>query len=193
MKKVSPLAAAGHSSAKSGPRSGRSRAPAARPAARKSAEKSNGITRVPSDDLVTNPASGDDLWTLLTEFALDMRRWWISTCYSLDLTPVQGMALRTLDPDAPVAMSALADNLACDASNVTGVVDKLEARGLIARQGAENDRRVKVLAVTERGRQVRRELLSRAAKAPPALAAMPKQTRPLLAGGLRAFLARSRS
>jgi MarR family transcriptional regulator, organic hydroperoxide resistance regulator len=129
----------------------------------------------------------------LTEFAMGMRHWWIATCYSLDLTPVQGMALRTLDPDAPMAMSVLADNLACDASNVTGVVDKLEARGLIARQGAENDRRVKVLAVTEKGRQVRRELLSRAAKAPPELAAMPKQTRLLLATGLRAFLARSRS
>jgi DNA-binding MarR family transcriptional regulator len=134
---------------------------------------------------------GDDLWPLLTEFALSMRGWWISTCYSLDLTPAQGMALRSLDPEAPLAMSALADTLACDASNVTGVVDKMEARGLIARQGAENDRRVKVLVVTEKGRQVRRELLSSAAKAPPEIAAMPKQTRSLLAAGLRAFLARS--
>src|SRR5688500_11768788 len=98
------------------------------------------------------------LWPLLTEFAFSLRGWWIATCYSLDLTPVQGMALRTLDPDAPLAMSALADTLACDASNVTGVVDKLEARGLIARQGAENDRRVKMLVVTEKGRQVRRQL-----------------------------------
>jgi DNA-binding MarR family transcriptional regulator len=136
-------------------------------------------------------SGGDDLWPLLTEFALNMRHWWISTCYSLDLTPAQGMALRSLDPDAPLAMSALADALACDASNVTGVVDKMEARGLIARQGAENDRRVKVLVVTEKGRQVRRELLSRAAEAPPEIAAMPKQTRSLLAAGLRAFLART--
>jgi len=134
--------------------------------------------------------NGDDLWPLLTEFALNMRGWWISTCYGLDLTPAQGMALRSLDPDVPLAMSALADTLACDASNVTGVVDKMEARGLIARQGAENDRRVKVLVVTEKGRQVRRELLSRAAKAPPELAALPRQTRSLLAAGLRAFLAR---
>lgn len=193
MKKVSPLAVTGQVSAKLGRLPDRSRAPAARRAAEKPREKSKGIGRVQSDNGAATTANGDDLWTLLTEFALDMRRWWISTCYSLDLTPVQGMALRTLDPDAPVAMSALADTLACDASNVTGVVDKLEARGLIARQGAENDRRVKVLAVTEKGRQVRRDLLSRAAKAPPELAAMPKPTRLLLAAGLRAFLARSRS
>jgi MarR family transcriptional regulator, organic hydroperoxide resistance regulator len=192
MKKVSPLAAAPQMATKTGRLPERSHAPAARRAPRNPGGKSNGIERVPSGSGAA-PADGDDLWTLLTEFALDMRRWWISTCYSLDLTPVQGMALRTLDPDAPVAMSALADNLACDASNVTGVVDKLEARGLIARQGAENDRRVKVLAVTEKGRQVRRELLSRASKAPPELAAMPKPTRLLLAAGLRAFLARSRA
>jgi DNA-binding MarR family transcriptional regulator len=135
---------------------------------------------------------GDDVWSLLTEFALSMRHWWISTCYSLDLTPVQGMALRTLDPASPVAMSALADTLACDASNVTGVVDKMEARGLIARQGAENDRRVKVLVVTEKGRQLRQDLLVRAAKAPPEIAAMPKQTRSMLAAGLRSFLSRPR-
>jgi DNA-binding MarR family transcriptional regulator len=149
--------------------------------------------QVSGDDKRSGQVSGgggDELWPLLTEFALSMRGWWISTCYGLDLTPAQGMALRSLDPDVPLAMSALADTLACDASNVTGVVDKMEARGLIARQAAENDRRVKVLVVTEKGRQVRRELLSRAAKAPPEIASIPKQTRSLLAVGLRAFLAR---
>ena len=134
----------------------------------------------------------DDLWPLLTEFALSLRGWWIGTCNGLDLTPVQGLALRTLDPEAPLAMSALADTLACDASNVTGVVDKLEARGLIARQGAENDRRVKMLVVTEKGRKVRQQLLARAAQPPHEISAMPREAQCQLATGLRAFLARSR-
>lgn len=138
------------------------------------------------------PAAPDDLWLLLTEFALSLRGWWISTCSSLDLTPVQGLALRTLDPEAPLAMSALAETLACDASNVTGVVDKLEARGLITRQGAENDRRVKVLVVTPKGREVRRQLLARAAQAPDEIAAMPKEAQCQLSAGLKAFLARRR-
>jgi DNA-binding MarR family transcriptional regulator len=137
-----------------------------------------------------SPPAPDEVWLLLTEFALSLRGWWIGTCYSLDLTPVQGLALRTLDPDAPLAMSALAETLACDASNVTGVVDKLEARGLIARQGAENDRRVKMLVVTEKGREVRRQLLARAAQPPEEIAAMTKDARCQLAVGLRAFLAR---
>lgn len=143
----------------------------------------------------TTAAAGgapEDLWLLLTEFGLSLRGWWISTCDSLGLTPVQGLALRRLDPDAPLAMSALAETLTCDASNITGVVDKLEARGLIARQGAENDRRVKMLVVTEKGREVRRQLLSRAAQPPEAVSAMPKEEQCQLAAALRSFLSRCR-
>jgi DNA-binding MarR family transcriptional regulator len=132
----------------------------------------------------------EDLWLLLTEFGLSLRGWWIGTCDSLDLTPVQGLALRTLNPDVPLAMSALADTLSCDASNVTGVVDKLEARGLIARQAVGSDRRVKVLVVTEKGREMRRKLLQRAAEPPAEIAAMPAEARGQLVAGLRAFLSR---
>src|SRR5678815_2387034 len=103
-------------------------------------------------------AKKTDPWPLFIEFALGMRGWWIGVCDGLDLTPTQGLALRTLDPASPVAMNVLAEGLVCDASNVTGVVDKLEARGLIARQASEHDRRVKVLVVTEKGREVRKKL-----------------------------------
>ena len=133
-------------------------------------------------------AAPDELWSLLIEFALNLRGWWIETCYSLDLTPVQGLALRMLNPDAPLAMSALADTLACDASNVTGVVDKLEARGLIARQADESDRRVKTLVVTEKGRELRSRLLARSAQAPAEISAIPKPAREQVMAGLRAFM-----
>src|SRR5882724_9064153 len=90
----------------------------------------------------------DDFWEALIAFALSRRSWWIDICAELDLTPMQGHALRSIEPDRPLAMSVLADALICDASNVTGIVDKLESRGLIVRQSAENDRRIKMLAVT---------------------------------------------
>ena len=48
----------------------------------------------------------------------------------LGLTFAQAHALRLLDPDRPSPMSALAELLVCDASNVTGIADRLEARGL---------------------------------------------------------------
>jgi DNA-binding MarR family transcriptional regulator len=131
----------------------------------------------------------DDLWPLLIEFMLSQKGWWISLCSALDLSPAQGHALRALDPDLPVAMSALADAMFCDASNVTGIVDKLESRGLIARQGSEHDRRIKMLVVTERGREVRQQLFARAMEPPPFIAALPSDARRKLAEVLRGVLA----
>jgi DNA-binding MarR family transcriptional regulator len=74
--------------------------------------------------------------------------------------------LRLLEPGTAVPMGRLAGGLGCDASNITGVVDRLEARGLVERRAAERDRRVKVLVVTERGLDLRRRLLVRMAEPP---------------------------
>jgi DNA-binding MarR family transcriptional regulator len=130
----------------------------------------------------------DDFWPLLMEFALSIRTWWVGLCAELDLTAMQGHALRILDPERPVAMSVLADALVCDASNVTGIVDKLESRGLIARQGADHDRRIKMLAVTEKGCRLREQLTARALEPPAAVAALPAESRRRLAELLRAIV-----
>lgn len=132
--------------------------------------------------------SENTLWPLLIEFALSQRGWWTEVCGTLDLTPTQGLVMRLLDPRQPIAMNVLADAMVCDASNVTGVVDKLEARGLIARQATENDRRVKMLAVTEKGRDLRTKLFAEAARPPAAIAALPRDTCQKLSGILRALL-----
>jgi|SRR2546421_1953607 len=131
----------------------------------------------------------EGFWPLLIEFALSQRFWWVKLCTDLDLTPMQGHALRMLDPERPVAMSSLADALVCDASNVTGIVDKLESRGLIARQGATRDRRIKMLVVTDRGRKLRDQLAARMLVPPPAVAALAPPARRRLAEVLRAILA----
>ena len=73
----------------------------------------------------------------------------------LGLTFAQAHALRLLEPDLPSPMSALADLLFCDASNVTGIADRLEARGLVERRSVGADRRVKTLALTPAGVELR--------------------------------------
>lgn len=138
-----------------------------------------------SADLARPEVSADDFWPALVEFALGLRGWWMGLCAALDLTPTQGNALRILDPDRPVAMSTLAEALLCDASNVTGVVDKLESRGLIARQPTEHDRRIKMLVVTEAGRELRQRLVARSLEPPPSIAALPEEARRQLAEVLR--------
>ena len=75
------------------------------------------------------------------------------------LTPPQAFLLRLLDEPAP--MRALADTLGYDASNITALADKLEARGLVERQLDPADRRVRRLALTDEGRAVRQHLQQR--------------------------------
>jgi MarR family transcriptional regulator, organic hydroperoxide resistance regulator len=132
--------------------------------------------------------TGDDFWPLVVEFTLSQKAWWVAICGDFDLTPMQGHALRMLEPGRPIAMSALASTLSCDASNVTGLVDKLEARGLIVRQGAEHDRRIKMLAVTEAGRQLRERLWARLMEPPPYVAGLAPEVRRQLAEVLRAIV-----
>jgi MarR family transcriptional regulator, organic hydroperoxide resistance regulator len=132
--------------------------------------------------------TADDCWPVMIEFLLSQKSWWVNLCGEFDLTPMQGHALRTLDPEQPLAMSTLAEGLACDASNVTGIVDKLESRGLIARQSAEGDRRIKMLCVTELGRKLRDQLWARAMEAPRAVTALSEEVRRRLAETLRAVV-----
>ena len=93
----------------------------------------------------------------------------------LGLSFQQSMALMQLDPDTPLPMSALAQGLQCDNSNVTGIVDRLEAAGLAERRPDARDRRVKTVALTEHGRALRAEVKRRAAQPPPELARLPEE------------------
>jgi MarR family transcriptional regulator, organic hydroperoxide resistance regulator len=92
---------------------------------------------------------------------------------ALGLSFPQAHALRMLDPEEPMPMSALAERLFCDASNVTGIVDRLEARGLVERRSAKGDRRVKALTITAAGVELRVEVLEIMNEPPEAIAALP--------------------
>ena len=82
----------------------------------------------------------------------------------LHLTSPQAMLLHHLDD--PLPMNEVAGKLHCDPSNVTGIVDRLEARGLIERQHLTKDRRVKHLALTAEGRRLRRRVETILSSAP---------------------------
>ncbi|MFE9692750.1 MarR family winged helix-turn-helix transcriptional regulator [Micromonospora sp. NPDC005806] len=73
----------------------------------------------------------------------------------LGLTPAAARALHELDPDHPLPARDLAEQLGCDRSNVTALVDKLEQAGLVERRVDPADRRQKTLVVTDAGRHVR--------------------------------------
>ncbi|MFC9327417.1 MarR family winged helix-turn-helix transcriptional regulator [Kitasatospora sp. NPDC057015] len=77
----------------------------------------------------------------------------------------------------PVPMRALAGRLGCDASNVTGIVDRLESLGLAHRAAAEGDRRVKIVVVTEQGREILALIRAEMARTHQAFDAMTEEQR----------------
>ena len=100
-------------------------------------------------------------WQLLVKFFFAQREHLPSSGAELGLSPVQCHVLHLIEPGRPLPMGRLADTLSCDASNVTGLVDRLEARGLVERRPSADDRRVKVLHLTPAGSRLRAQLLRR--------------------------------
>ncbi|MFF5704388.1 MarR family winged helix-turn-helix transcriptional regulator [Streptomyces sp. NPDC012794] len=66
------------------------------------------------------------------------------------LTGAQAKVLNLLAME-PLPMRHIAQKLRCEPSNVTGIIDRLETRGLVERRPDPADRRVKLAAPTEEG------------------------------------------
>src|SRR3954447_15838623 len=113
--------------------------------------------------------AASEAWALIAELFQSQRTRFLAIASEFDLAPAQLGALKALDPDEPVPMRELALALACDNSNVTGIVDRLEARGLVERRAAPHDRRVKMLVVTPEGAELRRQVKARMEEPPEAL------------------------
>ncbi|MFB7336389.1 MarR family winged helix-turn-helix transcriptional regulator, partial [Streptomyces adustus] len=82
----------------------------------------------------------------------------------------------------------LAQKLKCEPSNVTGIVDRLESRGLVERRPDAADRRVKLAAATDEGIQVARSLRESLHFAREPLAGLSEEERVVLRGLLRRML-----
>jgi DNA-binding MarR family transcriptional regulator len=106
-----------------------------------------------------------------------------------DLAKQQAFALVHLDPERPKPMSELASAMFCDASNITGIADRLEARGLVERRADRQDRRVKMLALTAEGASVRAALVARMVEPPEGLRSLPAADQRALRDLLRRALA----
>src|SRR3979411_1804435 len=113
----------------------------------------------------------DQAWALLLQVAFEhVHAHFAATVAELDLAPVQAKALHELNVEPPISMRELAERLKSDPSNVTGLGDRLEARGLVERRPDPTDRRIKGLALTSAGAMMRARLFARLYSAPPAVA-----------------------
>jgi DNA-binding MarR family transcriptional regulator len=114
---------------------------------------------------------GSQAWSLMHWMMVSNKHRLMTTGQEFDLAPQQMIAVRMLGA-GPRKMSELAQALFCDNSNVTGIVDRLEQRGLVRREAAEGDRRVKLLVLTKEGQRMRKEITKRMAEPPPPIASL---------------------
>ena len=114
-----------------------------------------------------------EAWTLMLGILFDERPPRIpAVAAQFDVSPMGLKMLQALEPGVELPMSAVAERLFCDASNVTGMVDLLEARGLLERRDSPRDRRVKLIALTDEGAVVRERVLERLYEPPEAIASL---------------------
>jgi MarR family transcriptional regulator, organic hydroperoxide resistance regulator len=120
-------------------------------------------------------------WQLMMKFYFVQRRHLPEWAGKFGLSHVQCHVLHLIEPGKPLPMSRLAEVLSCDASNVTGLVDRLESRGLVERKPSPADRRVKVLDLTATGSRLRGEMLQHMTAQPLPLSALtPEERRALV-------------
>jgi DNA-binding MarR family transcriptional regulator len=114
---------------------------------------------------------GSEAWSLMHWMFVANKQRMVAAAQEFELAPQQTIALRILG-GGPRKMSELAQSLFCDNSNVTGIVDRLEERGLVRREAAEGDRRVKLLVLTDEGERIRVEITKRMAEPPAPIASL---------------------
>ncbi|EOD67037.1 MarR family winged helix-turn-helix transcriptional regulator [Amycolatopsis vancoresmycina] len=91
----------------------------------------------------------DDVVALLARIVDRFTESYDAAASSQGLTTVQAKVLAALRE--PLPMHRIAEKLKSERSNVTGIIDRLEARGLVERRPDERDRRIKNIVATPAG------------------------------------------
>jgi len=139
--------------------------------------------------LAGSVSPADQAWALLLQVAFALvHAHFAAAVAELDLAPVQAKALHELNVEPPISMRELAERLKSDPSNVTGLIDRLEARGLVERRPDPNDRRIKGLALTAAGARMRERLFARLYAAPRSVAQLSERDQRTLADVLQRVL-----
>ena len=114
-----------------------------------------------------------EAWELLFDLLMRQRTRLPQVAAEFELSEPQCHVLRLIEPGAGVPMRRLVERLGCDASNVTGIVDRLEARELVERTACAHDRRIRMVGLTPRGVEIRARIVARMAEPPEPIAGLP--------------------
>ena len=109
---------------------------------------------------MNNDPMHDNLYWMLLQVAFRSKHGLMRLAEKYDLTVVQLHSLGVMNPGEGIPMNTLSNLLLCDASNVTGIVDRLLVQGYIKREESSKDRRVKMITLTAEGESLRAALLT---------------------------------
>ena len=123
---------------------------------------------------MTNPkkAEAAAVWRIMSEYSMAQFRQKSRGLNDIGLTPGHMKALMTLEPGEALPMGACAQEMGCDASTATWLIDRLEEKGLVERRPSTTDRRVKGVVLTKLGSKTKATLKEHYSQPPEALLEM---------------------
>ncbi len=120
--------------------------------------------RLDADEAPAGPPArriGDELLDELTSWPPRDRAGMFRNWHRGALSLVQLNVVAVIEAEGPLPMSRLADELDVSVASATGIIDRMERRGLVERRHATDDRRVVAVHLTEQGADVFRVFTSR--------------------------------
>jgi DNA-binding MarR family transcriptional regulator len=101
----------------------------------------------------------------LIKFLLHSKQEILSSSTELGLSSMQAFTLLLANEGQPRSMNYFRKMYDCDASNVTGIIDGLEQKGLVSRQEHPHDRRIKDIVLEPAGQAVKTQVMHNLAAA----------------------------
>ena len=115
----------------------------------------------------------DRVWQALVALVMDTRDDWRRNVGEATGLPFSRVRALKRIADGPMTLRALAEAMSCDAPAATVAVNDLEERGYVTRHADADDRRVKIVTLTLKGKQAMKAVRQVTDRAPEALAALP--------------------
>jgi len=110
------------------------------------------------------PAINTSFYLKLMEFLFSTKHQVMALGASFGLTSIQVVTLLLIDEKTPRPMKNFCNLYNCDASNMTGIIDGLERKGLVSRQNDPKDRRLKIICLEKAGKKMQTQILEALAK-----------------------------
>ena len=105
--------------------------------------------------------SEDTFYLSLIEFLMAAKQQVVAIGDEFDLTSIQAITLLLIDARNPRPMKSFCTLFHCDASNITGIIDGLESKGLVSRQNDPEDRRIKIICLESAGEKMQQAIIHR--------------------------------